>query len=286
MPNNLFEFKSPQTKPITLIYYLGYIARFFYYIKHTYVHYSQTPEPPAAEITDTFPAGAITEKEVELCKDIFEKVEARGDRLEEKANYLLAVIAFLMPVALSLAIYSITKVDNKLYKYTILFCDVVVLFLLFTAFIAASKIIIVQGRQNLHFFSVIKDNGSEIRPYNPEFYSRGLLWCASYNTAINDHIADYLRGCHLFTIISVFLLVFSAMPALYYAATNKDVQDIKGTVSVTSTSSDLKAFRNLSSIKSDIKIMRSDIEQIKGLQKNSLNVSDRRVPTRPVDRSR
>src|SRR6185369_12950939 len=100
MPNNIFEFKPPAPEPVKFSQCLGPVARFFYYLKHTYVHYSQKPQPPITEISDIFPTGTIAEDHVSLCKEVFDNTEARGDRLEDKANYLLAVIAFLMPVAL------------------------------------------------------------------------------------------------------------------------------------------------------------------------------------------
>ena len=59
--------------------------------------------------------------------------------------------------------------------------------------------------------SVVNEEGNSGNTVKP-FRARGLLYCASMNTAINDHIAQFVKGAHMLTAAAVVALLMAAIP--------------------------------------------------------------------------
>jgi hypothetical protein len=85
-------------------------------------------------------------------------------------------------------------------------------------FIAAIRAVSVKSQQVLSLDAVIHPNG-KLRAYSESFHAKGLLTCASMNTAINDHLAQFVRGAHSMTAIAVLLLILAAVPTSITAVT-------------------------------------------------------------------
>jgi hypothetical protein len=83
--------------------------------------------------------------------------------------------------------------------------------LLFLGFIAAVRAISVKAQETLYVHSVI-DEAGQFREYNEGFRARGLLYCAAMNEAMNDHIAQFVKGAHVLTAAAVIAVVFAAVP--------------------------------------------------------------------------
>ena len=67
---------------------------------------------------------------------------------------------------------------------------------LFFGFISAIRAIFVGPRETLYIELVINLSDGEFRDYSKAFLARGLLYCTSVNTAMNDHIAQFVKGAH------------------------------------------------------------------------------------------
>jgi hypothetical protein len=76
----------------------------------------------------------------------------------------------------------------------------------------------VQVRQTLGVGAIIDLDAGEFRKYNNVFHTRGLLFCASFNEAMNARIAELVKGAHILTAIAVVALVIAALPSIYLLA--------------------------------------------------------------------
>src|SRR5215213_9994728 len=81
-------------------------------------------------------------------------------------------------------------------------CDAVVLvigiLLLLSAFISAVRAISIRPRLTLFLDAVVDEKG-QFRKYDSAFHAQGLLFCATYNTTVSNHIAEFVKGAHILT---------------------------------------------------------------------------------------
>ena len=147
-------------------------------------------------------AGDITDAQFALCQSIFDHSEARGIHIEQKAQWTFTVIAFLMPVLVFLVRDPAIRVgDNSL---SLAFLTVSAL-LLFISFISALRAMAIRSREILYLDAVINKMDGTFLEYKIETHAQGLLYCAAMNHAMNDHIAQFVKGAHLslaFAVIS------------------------------------------------------------------------------------
>lgn len=270
MPSLDFEYKRPNKLPFYKFDIINKFIVFWYLIKHTFTRYEKQLENPDKQITNSLPQRRIEDNQLTLCKEIFDTVENRTDKLELKASILLSVVAFLIPIALSLIAYTVTKVESITIRYIVFCLDIVSLVLLLSAFVAAMRVTIVKGRQSLYLGAIINDEDA-IKPYDVNEHGRGLLFCASYNNIINDIMADFIRACHIFIVMSILSLTLSSAPVLYYAVNNKDVQDIKGHVVIDNSRVTDKIYSNLSTINQKLDALPERIHLISNKNKSRLN---------------
>lgn len=79
--------------------------------------------------------------------------------------------------------------------------------LLLLAFISAVRALTIRGREHLFFDALIdKENGHFLK-YDRAIHAQGLLYCATMNSATNDHIADFVKSAH--AAIASAVLIFS-----------------------------------------------------------------------------
>jgi hypothetical protein len=160
----------------------------------------------------------IGEPTVKQCQWIFDQTEQRRNQLEQKAQSTFSLMLFLVPVLISAFVFIAGKIrDGFLRDLTIVLVGLSGLFILL-AFIAAIRAVNVKSNQTLSLPSVIQPSG-EFRVYSESFHAKGLLYCASMNTATNDHLAQFVRGAHSMTVIAVLLVIVAAVPTSFTAAT-------------------------------------------------------------------
>lgn len=177
------------------------------------------PEPKEIEpFPESDPSVQVGEPTVKQCQWIFDQAEQRRNHLEQKAQSTFSVMVFLVPVLTSAFVFMTSKINGGfLRNLTIALVGLSGLFILL-AFVATIRAVSVKSNQMLSLPSVLHPSG-KFRAYNESFHAKGLLYCASMNTATNDHLAQFVRGAHSMTAIAVLLVILAAVPTSFTVAT-------------------------------------------------------------------
>jgi hypothetical protein len=128
--------------------------------------------------------------------------------------------------------------------------------------------------------SALHANG-EFRSYDEAFHAKGLLHCASMNTAMNDHLAQFVRGAHSMTAIAILLVILAALPTSFTAAAQ--VAEVSRTAIVGPVQVDTHSFQfgqalvdhgDTTRLNARIQLLESrisELERKRGLRKSSAN---------------
>jgi hypothetical protein len=184
--------------------------RFGFLVWQIAVPFKFEPEPidPFPELN---PPDKVAEATVKQCQWIFDQSEQRRNQLEQKAQATFNLMLFLVPLLASTFVFVVGKTSlGYLRTLTIALVCGAALFVLL-GFISAIRAVGVKTSQTLSLTSVLNDEG-RFRSYSEDFQAKGLLYCASMNTAMNDHLAQFVRGAHSMTATAVFLLILAALP--------------------------------------------------------------------------
>ena len=209
----------------------------------------------------------VTESHVKQCQWIFDQAEDRRSRLEQKAQSTFSLMLFLVPLLASLFVFVIGKgTVSRAFDFTLSFIIVSSIFLLL-AFISAVRAIAVKGGETLFLDAVINERG-QFREYSEGYHARGLLYCASMNTATNDHIAQFVKGAHILSAAAVLTLLVAAVPSikLFAVPTAPTQTQIVGPVTVSSA--------ELTGLRNDVAAIKSDIQK---LSKGTVSADDFRT---------
>jgi hypothetical protein len=211
MPNRFFANPPKAIGSHSLVGHLKlFVQRFGYLVWQIVVPFEFEPEP-----IDPFPesdgAAKVGETTVKQCQWIFDQSEQRRSQLEQKAQATFNIMLFLVPLLASAFVFVVGKTTlGYLRPLTIvLVCGAA--FFVILGFVSAIRAVGVKTSQTLSLTSVLSDDG-QFRPYSEDFQAKGLLYCASMNTAMNDHLAQFVRGAHSMTATAVFLLILAAFP--------------------------------------------------------------------------
>ncbi len=182
----------------------------------------------------------IPEAQVAQCEWIFDQAEQRATALEQKAQWTFGLIAFLAPLLAGAFVLFLKELtDDNADKGVALGVLSVASILLLLGFICALRGVSVRRRETLFLQAVLNENGG-FRAYSGAFRARGLLYCASMNTAMNDHIANFVKAAHIFSAMAVVALVFAAIPAsLGFSSRKPTLVEAKISAPVTVTSKEL-----------------------------------------------
>lgn len=199
------------------------------------IPYNKKPEEitPPPESTTT-----LSRDVVDQCKRIYDETQSSRTYLEDKARGTFSLIAVLAPLLASLFFYLFKEVpiksDARVIIATLASLAGVLLVL---AFISAARAVSVKSIETLFLGSVIDEERKDFREYDAEFYARGLLYCASMNSAMNAHIGQFVKGAQVLVSLAVLLVFTSAVPLFMALASNEAkpiVTEITGNVTVTS----------------------------------------------------
>jgi hypothetical protein len=180
-------------------------------IKQVFVSYNPQPEEP-----DSIPAlqadpGAET---VAQCRWIYDQAENRRSSLEQKAQWGFGATLFLFPFVASAFLYLLhARIGNMLLHMAALVLLVIAAGFLLLAFISVLRATAVRAAETLFLEAVVDRDSGTFRTYSASYHARGLLRCAVMNTAMNDHIAQFVRGANVLTVLSLMCMVLSAVPA-------------------------------------------------------------------------
>jgi len=162
-------------------------------------------------LPDPDPIHEVTESHVKQCQWIFDQAEERRVHLEQKAQSTFGLMIFLVPLLASLFVFIISKAgSSSTLIFTLAFVCLAAVFLLL-GFISAVRAVAVKESETLFLDSVLSEDGQFLK-YSEAFHARGLLYCASMNTATNDHTAQFVKGAHILTSAAVLVLLIASVP--------------------------------------------------------------------------
>lgn len=205
----------------------------------TIIPFNQRPEEPQLLPQ---PTREIDDAQIGLCQAIFDEAETRRNHLEQKAQWTFAIIVFLVPLLASIFIFlsrdTSTNIKGHVFAIAFLLVSGALLLL---GFISVVRAIAVQARETLFLPALIDTQSGQFRSYDKSFHARGLLYCAAMNTAMNDHIAQFVKGAHILVASAVIALLIAAVPAGFAFSNHTPSParvSIVGSVSITSTQLD------------------------------------------------
>jgi len=202
------------------------------------------------------PSITVSESHVKQCQWIFDQAESRRVNLEQKAQSTFSLMVFLVPLLASIFVFILSRGTTSRTLFLTSVLAVISASFLLLGFISAVRAVAVKGGETLFLNSVIDESG-QFRKYSESFHARGLLYCASMNTAMNDHIAQFVKGAHILTAAAVVVLLVAAIPAsiaLSTAPTSPVQTQIVGPVTFSSP--------ELISLSGDVAAMKKEIEKL------------------------
>jgi len=213
-----------------------------------------TPAPP---LDPPEPSKGIDDKQLGQCVKIAEREEAARRYLEDKARSTFGMTSFVAPLLFAVVIFLLGRTGGSIWNvWGFLFAGIAVV-LLMLSFLSVLRAQAVQERQELFLHSVIDEEKADFRKYDAGFYARGLLWCASVNTAMNAHVAQFVKGAQILTGLTAITTVLAAVPAAFlFSDPVAPVSKMEVVGSVTVTASQAEQLRSLlSQIAADVELM-------------------------------
>ena len=190
------------------------ILRLCYFILQSLIPYESGLTVPKKELPEE--AGDVSDEQLRQCQSIFDASEARRAHMEQKAQWLFTSIAFLMPALGSVLVFLFRETAFGSHgcplSLSILMAAACLLIL---CFIAASRAMAVRAREVLHMHAVVDENSGEFLEYRKNFHAQGLLYCATMNTATNDHIAQFVRSAQVLLTTAVVVFVLGLVATVY-----------------------------------------------------------------------
>jgi hypothetical protein len=171
------------------------------------------PQPETPE--DPPPVADISDEQLKQCQNLYDKVEDDRAALESKARATFSVVTFLVPLLASIFVFIFARsAEGSRGRTIVLILIGISSVFLLLGFISIARAVSVQVRQTLGLAAIIDLDAHAFRTYSKVFHARGLLFCASVNQAMNDHIAQFVRGAHILTAIAVIILTLAALSSV------------------------------------------------------------------------
>jgi len=180
---------------------------------HAISRFETNPKGPS--LTREFPQGQFDKPQLAFCSRLYDEANTRNDTLVEKAVRLLSLCAVISPLLISALVYSISagSLTTWMLVLTIGF-DLVAVAFVVLAFVVALRAVLVRTYDRPSHQAIVDVAKGEILSYSHDRHARLLLWCTLRNTATNDHIADFVRGGHLFLSAAIALGILGGVPAV------------------------------------------------------------------------
>jgi len=196
---------------------------------HTIGFFEESPK--GVELTLTHPAGGISTEMLPVCQHLANDAEERLSKLEGKATGLLSLIAVVIPLTGSAAVFIQQNGLPAIARIVTLGINVAAMLAFLLALLAALRAVAVRTHPALFLNAVVDPASDQVREYKADFYGRGLLHVAATRQAICDHIALFVRAAQLFLVLGVLLAASAAVPVLFYVHAETPAT-IHGTVSI------------------------------------------------------
>lgn len=179
-----------------------------YFLIRPLIPYEPTPGQPCKSFEMV--SGTCAPDQLALCQTIFDESMTRRTHIEQKAQWTFTAIAFLIPTLASVLIFFLRDDDFQPSLYPVSLSLILTAgVLLVLSFISALRAMTIKYSESLFLRSVIEEDSATFRNYDVEFHAKGLLYCASMNAVINDHIAQFVRGAYTLLAIAVVCFALS-----------------------------------------------------------------------------
>lgn len=244
----------------------------FHLIRHALGSFDAVPAV-VTPLTLSQPAGTIDVDMLKVCEHLANDSEARLTKLESKASGLLSLIALVVPLTASAAVFIRQHSLPRVTASITLALDLSAIVFFLVGLVAALRALAVRGHEALFLNAVIDPGTDQVRPASADFYGRGLLYVAAARQAICDHIADFVRGAQVFLVIGVALAAIAATAVLFEV--HEDKQTIQGVVTIDRSSID-EIERNMRAASADSDMQLSRVEtEIQALRQKQLDLATR-----------
>lgn len=197
---------------------------------HAVGFFEPMPRPGTA-LTPSQPGGAISEEMLAVCRSLASASENRLSKLETKATGLLSLIAVVIPLTASAAVFVRQHDIPAIVADVTLTLNLIAVFAFLLALLAALRAVAIRGHEALFLNAVIDPKSDRVRNYSADFYGRGLLQEAAVRQAICDHIADFVRAAQLFLALGVLFAASAAIPVLAHIRPESPAT-LNGTISI------------------------------------------------------
>lgn len=263
-----FIAKPPQAVKLASIakHFMQMFRRMGYIVCQIVTPFKSRPEE-IDPLPEPDPTHEVTEPHVDQCQWIFDQAEERRVHLEQKAQSTFGLMVFLVPLLASLFVFIISKASaSSMLIVTLVLVCVSAVFLLL-GFVSAVRAVAVKESETLFLDSVLTEEG-QFRKYSDAFRARGLLYCASMNTATNDHIAQFVKGAHILSAAAVFVLLAAAVPtSVLFLRVPSSPTEMKLVGPVNFSSPELSALRDdLANLRNEIQKMSNTKASADGLK--------------------
>lgn len=182
--------------------------------RHLLATYSEpnVSNPPVQESVD--------EEIVENCRRIYERSLSSRQAVEEKAKTTFGIVSTLWPILSAGLIFLLAhpQKEGGAWIGAVALLILAIVFLTI-AFFWTSRTTAVKQVQALGIESVLDRDA--FRKYSASFDACGLIYCASWNDAMNARYAQFVRYARAMIVSGVLFTVFASMPlASIYTATS------------------------------------------------------------------
>lgn len=237
--------------------------------RHTFGIFDRMPNVQSG-LTPTEPSGDVTEEMLTVCQQLASESEARQTKLETKAAGLLSLIAVVIPLAASAAVFIRQNEMSPVMATVTLALELLALLLFLIGLFASLRAVAVRGGSALFVDTVVDSVTDKVRTYSDDFFGRALLDDAVKRHVVCDHIADFVRGAQMFLVLGVLLTAVAAVPVLFSIRPERAA--IEGTVSLDPTSlrmlqDGVKA--SATEVELHIRELESEIQSIKAEHSNA-----------------
>lgn len=286
-----YAWQRPASQRVTFRLLLQKVGRALHVLRALTCHAIGFFEPmprAATALTASQPGGAISEEMLEVCQSLASASEARLTKLETKATGLLSLIAVVIPLTASAAVFVRQHDIPAIVADVTLALNLIAVFAFLLALLAALRAVAIRGHEALFLDAVIDPKLDRVRNYSADFYGRGLLHEAAVRQAICDHIADFVRASQLFLVLGVLLAASAAIPVLVHIRPETSAT-LHGTVSIEKDS--LLAISEAATeatapLDTQIRRLESEIEALRNAQPDAKTRRDIERLSKDVERLR
>jgi hypothetical protein len=263
----------------------SFICDFIAALRDIFAVYEE-PDVPSPPVEDN-----IHPEVVENCLWLYEHTLDSRLAIEDKAKSTFGVVSTLWPLFSAGLVFLLAHKDGAGITWvTSVFLIVVAVIFLALGFLWTSRTSAIKRVQVLGVDSVISKEG--FRKYSAGFRAAGLIYCTSWNLAMNARYAQFVRQAQAMVFSGVFFAFLASIPlAILYSqsSTAENSSSEKMISSISAAINDQtrelsKVIKQASVSGEDLNLLRGELVVLRGriieLEKKAPNDGGRRRPAK------